>query len=124
LIPAIGIYAGYARGEAGGYQTAISIGVRPTFGQGPLVVEAFLLRFTGNLYATPLQVYLAARLHDELTFSSVGDLIRQIDADVAAVPHALAEAEQLTGLRPPASGSVEQTTAGRSQTRSPKRGTR
>ena len=124
LIPAIGIYAGYARGEAGGYQTAISIGVRPTFGQGPLVVEAYLLRFTGNLYATPLQVYLAARLHDELTFSSVGDLIRQIDADVAAVPQALAEAEQLTGLGPPASGSVEQTTAGRSQTRSPKRETR
>src|SRR5947208_2444253 len=66
----------------------------------------------------------AGRLHDELTFSSVGDLIRQIDADVAAVPQALAEAEQLTGLGPPASGSVEQTTAGRSQTRSPKRETR
>src|SRR5439155_22480848 len=82
LIPAIGIYAGYARGEAGGYQTAISIGVRPTFGQGPLVVEGYLLRFTGNLYATRLQVYLPARLHHELTSSSVSVLISEICADV------------------------------------------
>ncbi len=104
LIPAVGIYAGYARTAAGDYQAAVSIGVRPTFGQGPLVVEAYLLNFTGYLYGTRLEVCLAARLHDEMTFSSVGDLIRQIDADVAAVPQALASAEAQAGLRPGASG--------------------
>lgn len=98
LIPALGVYAGYARCGAGEYQAAMSIGVRPTFGHGPLVVEAYLLRFTGTLYEMPLELHLAARLHDELTFSSPADLIKQIDADVAAVPQALAEAEKLTGF--------------------------
>ena len=107
LIPALGIYAGYARCAAGEHQAAISIGVRPTFGHGPLVVEAYLLRFGGTLYEMPLEIHLAARLHDELTFSSTADLIKQIDADVAAVPQALADAEQQTGLGVRVSGFEE-----------------
>ena len=124
LIPALGIYAGYARSAAGECQTAVSIGVRPTFGQGPLVVEAHLLQFAGDLYGMPLELHLAARLHDELMFSSVEDLVHQIGADVAAVPRALAEAEELTGLGPRAGGLVEQTTVGKPETRNPKPKTR
>src|SRR3989442_936051 len=109
-----------ARSAAGGYPPAVSIGVRPTFGQGPLVVEAYLLRFAGDLYGMPLELHLAARLHDELMFSSVEDLVRQIGADVAAVPRALAEAEERTGLGPRAWGLVGQTSVGKPETRTPK----
>jgi len=120
LIPALGIYAGYARSAAGEYPTAVSIGVRPTFGQGPLVVEAYLLQFAGDLYGMPLELHLATRLHDELMFSSVEDLVRQIGADVAAVPRALAEAEERTGLGPRAWRLVGQTSVGKPGTRNPK----
>lgn len=94
LIPAPGIYAGYARTPDGLYQTAVSIGWRPTFGYGPLVVEAFLLNFSGTLYEQSLIVHLAARLRDEEAFPSAEELVRQMHNDIAAVPPALAAADQ------------------------------
>ncbi len=93
LIPAGGIYAASARSASGAYDAAVSIGTRPTFGPGPVMVEAYLLDFTGDLYGTPLELHLAARLRDEQAFSSVKDLVRQIAEDVRAVPQALAAAE-------------------------------
>ncbi len=98
LIPAAGIYAAHARTAEVEYPAAVSIGTRPTFGPGPLQVEAYLLNFTGDLYGTALELLLAVRLRDEETFASVQDLVRQIAADVAAVPQALAQAADHTGL--------------------------
>ncbi|HXF83387.1 MAG TPA: riboflavin kinase, partial [bacterium] len=40
LVPAAGIYAALARTERGTHQAAVSIGTRPTFGPGAVVVEA------------------------------------------------------------------------------------
>ncbi len=104
LIPAAGIYAAYARSAGGVHHAAVSIGTRPTFGPGPVMVEAYLLDFAGDLYGTPLELHLAARLRDEQAFSSVTDLVRQIADDVTAVPRALEAAQARTGLGPQASG--------------------
>jgi riboflavin kinase/FMN adenylyltransferase len=80
VCPAYGIYAC----RAGDHAAAVSIGVRPTFGEGlrPMV-EAFLLDFDGDLYGQPLTLEFVARLRGELTFDSVEALVEQMHADVA-----------------------------------------
>jgi len=119
LIPAAGIYAAYARSPGGIHPAAVSIGTRPTFGPGPMMVEAYLLHFTGDLYGAMLELCLAARLRDERAFPSTDDLVRQIADDVAAVPEALAKAEAGAGIGLRASRPAAQAADGRSEARSP-----
>lgn len=86
--PARGAYAGRARATGGWYPAAISVGVRPTFGgdpaSSPVLIEAYLLDFDGNLYGRQLRIEFWKRLHDDLKFDSVDGLVAQIEADVQA----------------------------------------
>ncbi len=93
LLPSEGIYAGwYVREDGSAHQAAISLGVRPTFhGPGsPVVLEAYLLDFTGDLYGETGRVRFARRLRDEVRFESADALARQVAADVEATRAALA----------------------------------
>jgi riboflavin kinase/FMN adenylyltransferase len=92
VLPAKGIYAGWARREDGLVPAAISVGVRPTFGYGALLVEAHLLDFTDDLYGQEIELVFASRLRDELTFHSVPDLVAQMERDVLQVREVLARA--------------------------------
>jgi riboflavin kinase/FMN adenylyltransferase len=78
LVPARGIYAGFA----GGHRAAVSIGTNPHYGGEELRVEAFLLGFAGDLYGQRLIVELWRRLRDERAFTSEQELIDQIARDV------------------------------------------
>jgi len=53
-LPADAVYAGhYRRADGSLHQAAISVGRRPTFyepGTAPVLVEAYLLHFDGDLY--------------------------------------------------------------------------
>jgi riboflavin kinase/FMN adenylyltransferase len=92
LLPAPGIYAGwYVRPDGSSHQAAISLGVRPTFhAEGsPLVLEAYLLDFAGDLYGEPGRVRFARRLRDEERFESAHALAVQVAADVTATREAL-----------------------------------
>lgn len=86
--PPRGIYAGRARVEGRVYPAAISLGVKPTFGgdpeRSPLVLEAYLLDFEGDLYGAVLRIEFLERLRDELKFDNVDELVAQMDRDVAA----------------------------------------
>jgi riboflavin kinase / FMN adenylyltransferase len=64
----------------------VSVGRRPTFygSDGDLLVEAFLLDFSGDLYGEQAQVSFVAHLRDEVAFDNVDDLIVQMEADVVA----------------------------------------
>ena len=88
LLPAPGIYAGWYDGER---PAAISVGRRPTFHDGgsPVVLEAYLLDFAGDLYGQPARVSFVSRLRDEERFDSVDDLVDQMAADVEATRAAL-----------------------------------
>ena len=88
LLPAPGIYAGWYRGDRA---AAISVGRRPTFHDGgsPVVLEAYLLDFEGDLYGDHARVSFARRLRDEERFDSVDDLIEQMGRDVEATRAAL-----------------------------------
>ncbi len=77
--PGFGIYAC----RAGGHAAAVSIGVRPTFGDElrPLI-EAYLLDFDGDLYGQSLTLEFVERLRGEVAFDSVEDLVTQMRRDV------------------------------------------
>ena len=84
-LPAPGIYAGwYGRPDGSRYRAAVSIGRRPTFygTEGELLVEAYLLDFSGDLYGEPAQLSFVHRLRDELAFDSVDALVEQMGRDV------------------------------------------
>lgn len=81
-IPPFGIYAGRALGRP----AAISIGVRPTFGDSrePLV-EVHVLDFDEDLYGFELEVELLEYLRPEARFDSAEALVEQMERDVAEV---------------------------------------
>jgi riboflavin kinase/FMN adenylyltransferase len=85
LLPGTGIYAATATGEPleGELPAAVSVGVRPTFGGGELLVEAYLIDFEGDLYGRHLQLELLERLRDEERFDSPEGLVEQMKKDVA-----------------------------------------
>ena len=92
-LPAPGIYAGhYVRPDGGAVAAAISLGSRPTFYPegGPVVLEAYLLDFEGDLYGERGRVRFAARLRPEESFASVDDLLAQMALDVEATRAVLA----------------------------------
>ena len=78
LVPAYGIYAGFALGT----RAAISIGVNPHYGGTDRRIEAFLLDFEGDLYGDDVRVELWQRLRDERAFESERELVAQIARDV------------------------------------------
>ena len=88
LLPAPGIYAGWYGGEQA---AAISVGRRPTFHDGgaPVVLEAYLLDFDGDLYGQRARVSFVRRLRDEERYDSTEALVRQMALDVEATRAAL-----------------------------------
>jgi riboflavin kinase/FMN adenylyltransferase len=96
-LPADGVYAGhYCREDGTVHRAAINVGRRPTFyepGTAPVLVEAYLLHFDGDLYGERARVSFARRLREEQRFDSVDDLIAQMRADVEATERVLASAD-------------------------------
>jgi riboflavin kinase/FMN adenylyltransferase len=96
-LPADAVYAGHFRRADGTvFRAAISVGRRPTFyepGTAPVLVEAYLLHFEGDLYGEPARVSFAHRLRDEQRFDSIEDLVAQMRADVEATERVLASAD-------------------------------
>ena len=60
----------------------MNLGVRPTFGIGPLVCEVHLLGFSGRLVGQRVAVSLLARLRGERCFPTPQALVRQVKKDV------------------------------------------
>jgi riboflavin kinase/FMN adenylyltransferase len=88
LLPAPGIYAGWYGDDQ---PTAISVGRRPMFkdGAAPVVLEAYLLDFDGDLYGRAAAISFVSRLRDETRFDSVDALVEQMGRDVEATRAAL-----------------------------------
>jgi riboflavin kinase/FMN adenylyltransferase len=83
LVPT-GVYAAQLLlGRGAARPAVVNIGVRPTFGESRLVVEAHVLDFSGDLYGQAVRLALLRRLREERRFPDVEALRRQIAADVA-----------------------------------------
>jgi len=84
LLVARGVYRGGVTVDAGRHAAVVNVGVRPTFGEDTLAVEAHLLDFAGDLYGREVRLDFLDRLRDEMRFPSVEELKAQVSRDIAA----------------------------------------
>jgi hypothetical protein len=89
LIPK-GVYGCLAHVDGVAHQAVVNIGVRPTFAETTLAIEAHLLDFTGDLYGRRMRLDFLLHLREEMRFPSVDELRAQIARDVAAARAGLA----------------------------------
>lgn len=89
LIPAHGVYAGYATILGRRHPCMCNIGVRPTLGQTQTVVEVHLLHFHGDIYHQTLELELYHRLRDEKKFEGLDALKIQLQKDALAAAELL-----------------------------------
>lgn len=95
--PVVGIFAVRLHGvEARAMPGVASLGVRPTVGGGgePLL-EAHLFDFDGDLYGRRIDIEFVAKLRDELKFSDLDAMVRQIDLDAEQARRILRADENL-----------------------------
>ena len=81
-LPAIGVYA--TRARVGGHVLtgATNIGRRPTFDEGHISIETYLLDFEGDIYGERMDLEILERVRGEVKFESVDALKEQIAKDV------------------------------------------
>jgi riboflavin kinase / FMN adenylyltransferase len=84
LLPAVGVYAAYAVVPQGPLPAVVNVGFSPTFGDGPLRIEAHLYDYAGGpLYGMPMSIEFIDRVRDEQRFANVEALKAQIRDDIA-----------------------------------------
>jgi riboflavin kinase/FMN adenylyltransferase len=91
VLPAAGVYAGFARMLDDGdpprgsrHPAVTNVGTRPTFEAGGRVLaEAHLIDFTGDLYGRRIDLSFVHHLRPERRFAGVEELRARIRADVA-----------------------------------------
>ncbi len=86
LIPALGVYAVKVMLNENGaekiYKGALSIGTRPTFDDGAVSIEVFIMDFDKNIYGESISIQLIAKLRDEMKFDTVDELVIRMKSDV------------------------------------------
>jgi riboflavin kinase / FMN adenylyltransferase len=85
-----GIYA--VRVGLGGklYDGVANFGRRPMFDTGVVLLEVFLFDFNRDIYGETIDVAFIHWIRPEMTFASVGDLVRRMDEDSGLARAALA----------------------------------
>lgn len=81
IIPANGVYAGWATLENETFKAVTNIGIRPTFEGDDVTVEAHLLDFDRDIYGKQLEITFETRLRPEKKFNGINELISQIKSD-------------------------------------------
>ncbi|MBW1804786.1 MAG: bifunctional riboflavin kinase/FAD synthetase [Deltaproteobacteria bacterium] len=82
LIPKKGTYAVIVDLGDKSHFGVCNIGHNPTFGNNPLVIEAHLLDFSGDLVGESISVNFIQHLRDERRFNSATELSDQIAKDI------------------------------------------
>lgn len=90
LIPGYGVYAVRAEVDGQWLKGVASIGVRPTFGGGPVSIEVYLFDFHEDIYGRRLDLSFVERLRGEEKFADVEALVRQMRKDVERAKRILA----------------------------------
>lgn len=84
-LPKNGVYDTDTRVKSTYYRSASSIGFNPTFKESTLKIESHLLDFSGSLYGEEIELIFYHYLRDELEFSDLESLIKQMELDVIKV---------------------------------------
>ncbi|MEO1290761.1 MAG: bifunctional riboflavin kinase/FAD synthetase [Chloroflexota bacterium] len=83
LLPATGVYAGWATLGDERFMAVTNLGMRPTFDGQSLSLEPHLLDFDRNIYGQQLTLTFEHRLRAEQKFDGLQALIDQLQKDVA-----------------------------------------
>jgi riboflavin kinase / FMN adenylyltransferase len=83
VLAAAGVYACTAEVAGRKERAVVNVGVRPTFGETALAVEAYLLDFAGDIYGQTMTLTFVSRIREERRFPSVEALKSQIESDAA-----------------------------------------
>ena len=78
-----GIYAVRAHVDGKTHDAAAYLGTRPTFDDGMPVLEVFLFDYDGDLYGHEMDVEFVDFIRGDRKFASPGELVVQMDEDVA-----------------------------------------
>jgi riboflavin kinase / FMN adenylyltransferase len=82
VIPANGVYAGWATLGSERFMAMTNVGTRPHFDGVGVTVEAYLLDFDRDIYGQQLEVSFETYLRPEGRFNSLQELIDAINRDV------------------------------------------
>ena len=85
-----GIYAVRARVENEVRDGVASFGKRPTFDDGPPLLEVHLFDFSGELYGKAIDVAFLGWIRAEAKFAKVADLVARMEEDARLAREALA----------------------------------
>ena len=97
VIPANGVYAGWATIGDERFMAMTNVGVRPTFEDEGITVEAYLLDFDRDIYGQKMRLSFETRLRAEQKFNGIQALIAQIGRDVEAGRAYLSKREPIPG---------------------------
>jgi len=84
LLPRYGVYATTATVDGVAHRSVSNVGIRPTIGDGRLVIEAHLLDGPRELYGERLRLAFVKWLREERTYASLEALTAQIALDCTA----------------------------------------
>jgi riboflavin kinase / FMN adenylyltransferase len=82
VVPSNGIYATLIEFKNRRWLSVSSIGVNPTFGDGPRTLESFVFDLDTNIYGASVKLFFVKRIRDEQKFATVEELIAQMHGDV------------------------------------------
>ena len=85
LLPPDGVYKGKTIIDKKEYKSLINIGKNPTFNAENRTVESHIPGFSDNLYGKKITVKFLDKIRDEKKFSSVDELINQINKDLEKI---------------------------------------
>lgn len=82
IIPADGVYAVYVYLDGVRYGGMLSIGYRPTIGNGTdRSVEVNIFHFNSNIYNQPMRITFVRYMRPELKFDTIEELVARIHQD-------------------------------------------
>jgi len=85
VIPKYGVYDTITLVEHNEYISLTNVGINPTFEERSIKIESHLLNFDKNIYSAIIEIFFTSYIREEVKFSSLEQLINQIELDILAM---------------------------------------
>ncbi len=81
LLPAIGVYACYTVVDDREYRSMVNVGQNPTFDGKQLHIESNIFDFAQDIYGKSIEIKFVQKIRDEVKFSGIEELKKQLERD-------------------------------------------
>ncbi len=81
VLPGQGVYTAMVYVEEQWHRSMVNVGIRPTLNLKQVTIEAHLFNFHGNIYGQSITIHFLEKIRDEMRFSSLSELQKQLHAD-------------------------------------------